>query len=125
MIANQHTSLFAPYLQRIALRANIAALVLLSTALLQGDDQFELVPTGEPLAGTAVGESGSDTFPPSPELELLDEPAPAYSSGEWIRSGGWYFEEDIVVLNHLRLRCCRRSRLWPIVHRYRYSGSCY
>ena len=103
MIANQHTSLFAPYLQRFALRANIAALVLLSTALLQGDDQFELVPTGEPLAGTAVGESGNDILPPSPELELLDEPAPAYSSGEWIRRGGWYLEEDIVVLQKAEL----------------------
>jgi len=34
----------------------------------------------------------------SDEFVLLDEPAPAYSSGQWLFSGGWYFHEDVVVL---------------------------
>ena len=66
------------------------------------DDFAEPIPAGDPVFDSTIG-SDESLLIQTPELELLDEPADTYTSGEWIRSGGWYFEEDVVVLQKAEL----------------------
>lgn len=56
-----------------------------------------------PLVGAEPGDSQG----PEDELLLLDEPAFAYSSGDWFFTGGWYFEEEVMVLLKTKLNDVR------------------
>jgi hypothetical protein len=57
----------------------------------------------EVLLETPPGALEGLPFPEVTGAQLLDETAPTFSSGEWIFSGGWYFQEDVVVMQKAEL----------------------
>ena len=66
------------------------------------DAPFEQLAIGDPIPDphSSVGEA--EVFQDG-DFHLLEEPAPAFSSGEWIHSGGWYFQEEVVLMQKAEL----------------------